>query len=273
MLCVAILASTVLAQTETKPTSMPASPKIPADTEVKTTASGLKYSVLKAGAPDGKSPAKTDIVKVHYTGWLTDGQSFDSSVERGQPLEVPLNRLIPGWIEGIQLMTPGSRYKFTIPGELGYGKRGYPPKIPSDATLIFEVELISFTSPPPPPKAPDFPKIDETKLTKTESGLKYQILVEGTGDPAAKNKRISAHYAGWFTDGKMFDNSYTRGQPFQVVVGAGQVIKGWDEGLQLLKEGGKAIFVIPPDLAYGQGRPGIPPNSTLIFQIEVMKVH
>jgi FKBP-type peptidyl-prolyl cis-trans isomerase len=270
MLCVAILAPTALAQTETKATSMPATPTIPADTEIKTTASGLKYSVLRPGEPDGKSPGKYDKVKVHYSGWLADGKLFDSSVTRGSPLEVGLNNLIPGWIEGIQLMTPGARFKLTIPGDLGYGKKGFRNVIPPDATLIFEVELIGFT---PGPKIPDMPTIDEAKLTKTPSGIKYQMMTEGTGAAAEKGKSISAHYTGWFTDGKMFDSSHLRGQPFSVTVGAGQVIKGWDEGLQLMKEGGKALFVIPPDLAYGKGRQGIPPDSTLVFVIEVVKVN
>jgi FKBP-type peptidyl-prolyl cis-trans isomerase len=274
LLSVAFLATSILAQTETKPSSMPSKPTIPADVgEVKTTASGLKYTVLKAGAPDGKTPAKTDIVKVHYSGWLTDGKLFDSSVERGQPLEIGLNRLIPGWIEGIQLMTPGSRYKFTIPGELGYGKRGMPPTIPGDATLIFEVELLSFKEGPKPLEVPSFPKIDESKLTKTASGLKYMMITEGTGDSPTVGKRVSAHYSGWLTDGKPFDNSYTRGQPFMWVLGGG-VIQGWTEGVQLMKKGGKAIFVIPADLAYGKpGRGQIPPDATLIFQIELMDIN
>jgi FKBP-type peptidyl-prolyl cis-trans isomerase len=273
LLCVAVVASITLAQ-ESKPASMPKL-TIPADTEVKTTASGLKYSVLKAGAPDGKTPDKSDIVKVHYSGWLTDGKLFDSSVERGQPLEVALNRLIPGWIEGIQLMTPGSKFKLTIPGDLAYGKRGYPPTIPPDATLIFEVELISFKAGPPVPKpmaVPDFPKIDESKLTKTASGLKYMTLTEGTGATPQVGKRISAHYAGWLTDGTPFDSSYSRGQPFAWVLGGG-VIQGWTEGVQLMKEGGKALFVIPAELGYGPGGRGkIPPNATLVFQIELVKV-
>jgi peptidylprolyl isomerase len=272
-LCVAVLAATILAQ-ETKPSSMPAKPTIPADVgETKTTASGLKYNVLKAGAPDGKSPGKTDKVKVHYSGWLTDGTLFDSSVVRGEPIEFPLNRVIQGWTEGVQLMTPGSRYKFTIPAELGYGARGQPPVIPGNATLIFEVELISFTPGPKPIEVPSFPTIDETKLTKTASGLKYQMLVEGTGEQAKVGKRVSAHYAGWLTDGKPFDNSYSRGQPLEWTLGS-MVIQGWTEGVGLMKEGGKAIFVIPPELAYGKGGRGpIPPDATLVFQIELLKVN
>ena len=107
--------------------------------EVTVTESGLQYEVLEEG--DGKQPEKTDRVKVHYHGTLLDGEVFDSSVERGPPSEFALNRVIKGWTEGLQLMKEGAKYKFYIPSELGYGKRG-SGNIGPNETLIFEVELI-----------------------------------------------------------------------------------------------------------------------------------
>jgi len=270
LLALGILATTALAQKETMPSSRPGQPTIPADVgETKTTASGLKYNVLKEGTPGGKHPGKFDKVKVHYSGWLTNGKLFDSSVTRGEPIEFGLNQVIGGWTEGVQLMTPGARYKFTIPGDLAYGAQGSPPDIGPNATLIFEVELLSFTE---GPKVPDFPTIDEAKLTKTASGLKYQMLTEGTGATPTTSSRVTVHYAGWLTDGNMFDASYARGAPIDF--GVTQVIKGWTEGLQLMKEGGKALLVIPPEIAYGpRGKPPvIPANSTLIFQVELITV-
>jgi FKBP-type peptidyl-prolyl cis-trans isomerase FkpA/FKBP-type peptidyl-prolyl cis-trans isomerase FklB len=107
---------------------------------VTTTASGLQYEVLKQG--DGAKPKATDKVKVHYRGTLLNGTEFDSSYKRGQPISFPLNGVIPGWTEGVQLMNVGSTFKFVIPSELAYGDRGAGPQIGPGNTLIFEVELL-----------------------------------------------------------------------------------------------------------------------------------
>lgn len=109
--------------------------------KVATTESGLRYIDMKMG--DGDSPAATDTVEVHYTGWLTDGTKFDSSVDRGTPSTFPLNGVIKGWTEGVGSMKVGGKRKLIIPSDLGYGKRGSPPKIPPDAMLVFDIELIS----------------------------------------------------------------------------------------------------------------------------------
>jgi FKBP-type peptidyl-prolyl cis-trans isomerase FklB len=109
---------------------------------VKTTASGLQYKVIKAGDGKGKSPKATDTVKVHYHGTTIDGSVFDSSVERGEPISFPLNGVIPGWTEGLQLMKEGDKFQFVIPAKLAYGERGPSPKIGPNSTLIFDVELL-----------------------------------------------------------------------------------------------------------------------------------
>jgi FKBP-type peptidyl-prolyl cis-trans isomerase FklB len=109
-------------------------------TGVMTTASGLQYQVIKAGT--GAKPTPADRVTVHYTGSLLDGTVFDSSVERGQPATFGVTQVIQGWVEGLQLMTPGAKYRFFIPAELGYGDQGAGEDIPPHSTLIFEVELL-----------------------------------------------------------------------------------------------------------------------------------
>ncbi len=108
---------------------------------VKSTESGLQYSILKEG--DGKIPAATDTVRVHYTGKLIDGTVFDSSVERGQPAEFPVNGVIRGWVEALQLMPVGSKWRLYIPQELAYGSQGAGASIPPFSTLIFDVELLA----------------------------------------------------------------------------------------------------------------------------------
>ena len=108
---------------------------------VKTTASGLQYEVLKKG--DGAKPAATDTVTVHYRGTLLNGKEFDSSYSRNEPTSFPLNQVIPGWTEGLQLMNVNSKYKFFVPSKLAYADRGAGSDIGPNATLIFEVELLS----------------------------------------------------------------------------------------------------------------------------------
>ncbi len=109
---------------------------------------------------------------------------------------------------------------------------------------------------------------------ETESGLRYKVLQEGEGKKVEKNNVVSVHYKGQLLDGTVFDSSYKRKQPIEFTIGVGQVIQGWDEGIQLLKEGDKARLVIPSDLAYGKAGAGgvIPPNATLIFDVEVIAI-
>lgn len=120
---------------------------------VKTTASGLQYKVLKEGS--GTSPKETDTVKVNYRGTTIDGTEFDSSYKRGEPATFPVNRVIKGWTEALQLMKPGSKYQLFIPAELAYGERGAGSDIGPNSTLLFDVELIETVKPgeSPAPKA------------------------------------------------------------------------------------------------------------------------
>jgi FKBP-type peptidyl-prolyl cis-trans isomerase FklB len=113
--------------------------------EVTTTASGLQYEVIKQA--DGAVPKPTDVVTVHYEGKLTDGKVFDSSVERGSPIDLPVSGVIPGWVEGLQLMHVGEKIKLYIPSDLAYGAQSPSPMIPANSVLVFDLELLGIKDP------------------------------------------------------------------------------------------------------------------------------
>jgi FKBP-type peptidyl-prolyl cis-trans isomerase FkpA len=145
----ATLPSTASAESDAKPEAQPegeskaeSGAKKSAEPKEATvvTKSGLEYTELKAGT--GKSPKSSNVVEVHYHGTFEDGKVFDSSVDRGKPASFPLNRVIPCWTEGVAKMRVGGKSRLTCPPEIAYGARGAPPRIPPNATLIFEVELL-----------------------------------------------------------------------------------------------------------------------------------
>jgi peptidylprolyl isomerase len=244
-----------------KPAPTPAPPDVakpPADAS--TTGSGLASKVLAAGSGTTR-PAADDFVTVHYTGWTTDGKMFDSSHARNAPSTFPLNRVIKGWGEGVQLMTVGEKRRFWIPQELAYaGQSGRP-----QGMLVFDVELLDIIPSPeknPPPDVGAVPGDSQ----KTASGLAYRVLRPGKGSRPSKTSRVTVHYSGWTTDGKLFDSSLMRGQPATFALT--DVIEGWTEGLQLMVPGEKTRFWIPERLAYkGQGKG---PRGMLVFDVELI---
>lgn len=234
-----------------------------APADATTTSTGLAYKVLTAG--DGENPAATDTVEVHYTGWTTDGESFDSSYKRNKPAKFPLNKVIAGWTEGLQTMQLGGKTRFWIPEDLAYkGRPGAPAGM-----LVFDVELLSIEKPPEPPEVPADVSAPPADAKKTASGLAYKVLTAGTGTTKpTETSTVKVHYSGWTTDGKMFDSSVTRGRPTSFPLN--RVIAGWTEGLQLMVVGEKTRFWIPVDLAY-QNRPG-KPAGMLVFDVELLEV-
>ncbi|HTV19571.1 MAG TPA: FKBP-type peptidyl-prolyl cis-trans isomerase [Polyangiaceae bacterium] len=253
----------------------PEKPQLPAPADVaappanaERTPSGLATVVLQPGTGTEK-PTLRDQVKVHYSGWTTDGKMFDSSVTRNRPAEFGVTQVIKGWTEGLQLMTVGEKRRFWIPANLAYGDSPRPGA-PSGA-LTFDVELLEIMKAPEPPEVPKDVAAAPTSAKKTASGLRYNVLKPGTGkDHPTPANRVKVHYSGWTTDGKMFDSSVTRGRP--ATFGVGQVIKGWTEGLQLMVVGEKTRFWIPADLAYGENpRPGAPAGM-LVFDVELLEI-
>lgn len=236
--------------------------------EAKLTASGLASRVLVAGE-GSEQPAAADTVTVHYSGWTTDGQLFDSSVQRGQPTSFPLNRVIKGWTEGLQLMVAGEKRRFWIPADLAYGEN--PGGGRPGGMLVFDVELLSFEKAPKPPKTPeDVSAVPEGAETRP-SGLASRLLTAGSGKAhPSKQSMVTVHYSGWTTDGQLFDSSVVRGQPASF--GLFQVIPGWTEGVQLMVEGEKRRFWIPGKLAYGDQPQGGAPAGMLVFDVELLKI-
>jgi FKBP-type peptidyl-prolyl cis-trans isomerase len=253
----------------------PPAPAAPVDVsaapaDAKKTESGLASKVLFKGK-GGPHPGPHDRVTVHYSGWTTDGKSFDSSVTAGEPATFSIDRLIKGWAEGIQLMVKGEKRRLWIPGDLAYGDRPTRPSAPA-GTLVFDVELIDFVKVPDPPQVPEDVEAPPKDAKRTASGLSYKILKHGKGKqhPTAEST-VDVHYSGWTPDGTLFDSSVTRGQPATFPLEG--VIKGWTEGLQLMVVGDKARFWIPGNLAYGDKptRPGSP-AGTLVFDVELLSI-
>jgi peptidylprolyl isomerase len=257
------------------------------DSKLKDLSPGVRYRDIKEGLGE-ECPPGADVT-MHYTGWFDNGEVFDSSREKGaQPVKFALPNLIKGWQEGIPGMKPGGIRKLVISADKGYGAQGRG-KIPGNATLIFEVELVSF-APPPPPPVPPRPRrtpapTDLTKLSDGSapgardpglkplgnSGLMYRDLKEGDGPVCPEGATVVMDYIGWLTSGGTpFDSSWNPGrEPLDMSLGG--LIKGWQQGVPGMKVGGIRKLVIPPDLGYGsQDKGKIPPNSTLVFEIELL---
>jgi len=215
---------------------------------------------------EGAEAQAGHTVTVHYTGWLHDaaaednkGTKFDSSRDRNDPFGFPLGagRVIRGWDQGVQGMKVGGSRTLVIPSHMAYGERGAGGVIPPNATLIFEVELLDVVK----------TEVIDTKI--------------GEGEEAQAGQSVTVHYTGWLYDedapnhkGTKFGSSHDDREPFEFPLGMGQVIPGWDAGVQGMKVGGQRTLIIPPEMGYGSRGAGgmIPPNAKLIFDVELLAV-
>jgi len=264
--------------------------------KAKKTETGLYYTVSKEGT--GPKPKTGQMLSVNYTGKLMNGNVFDSNTDSSfkhpEPFKLPIGKgqVIKGWDEGLMLINKGAKATFYIPSTLAYGSQDRSPQIPANSILIFDVELLDIeasaeqsTQRDPAEQAKiddqllqDYFKKNNIKATKTPSGLYYTVTQKGLGATAAKGKKVTMNYTGKTLDGKLFDSNidpkFNHVSPFTFTLGVGQVIKGWDEGVQLLQLGSKGSFFIPSGLAYGPSAMGsaIAANSVLIFDVEVVGI-
>lgn len=249
-----------------------------------TTASGLKFIVLRQGS--GNVARKGDIIAADYAGYFMDGRLFDTSIDsvasihggasrsayRPFQFQLGAGQVIKGWDEAfLTNMSVGEVRRLIVPPHLAYGNRG-SGSIPPNTTLVFDVHLV---------------KILPEDTVTTMEGLRYIDRQPGPGKPVRKGMRVKVEYAGFLSNGTLFDTSieaigkehgYDRGgypfEPIAFTVGRGEVIQGWDIGLTTnMRVGGKRRLIIPPQLGYGQygSPPVIPPNATLIFDVEVLE--
>ncbi len=242
-----------------------------AEADYEVTESGLLYHDLVEGT--GDIPQENDVVTFLFLAWLEDGTHLGGTNPAGGPATVQIGTGEPfaGFDESLSTMKAGGTRQTIVPSELAFGEEG-ANGIPPGASIILSMEVLSIETPPPPPEPAEFPNIDELELQTTDSGLQYYIIEEGDGPVAQPGQQVSVHYTGWLVDGTQFDSSIDGGVPFNIMLGAGQVIPGWDEGIALMSVGSKAILVIPPELGYGATgfAPVIPPDATLVFEVNLV---
>ncbi len=245
-------------------TTMPETPSdvaaAPADA-IKTP-SGLASKVLQAGKGEAH-PAAADTVTVHYSGWTTDGKLFDSSVKRGQPTSFPLNGVIKGWTEGLQLMVEGEKRRFWIPAGLAYGEN--PGGGRPGGLLVFDVELISIKKAPEAPKPPADVAAAPADAEKTASGLATKVISKGTGSANPKDGDIpKLNLSLWSSEGQLLQSTSKEGAPVDIPLDH-LGIGGLAEGIKLMVAGEKRHMWIPSKLAFGdKPRPGAPEGGLMV---------
>lgn len=235
------------------------------------TASGLKYTIYTQS--EGAKPNKKDYVFVSYAGYLldsngNDGKKFDASYDRNQPIgfQYGTGAVIPGWDEGIGLLGTGDSALFVIPPKLGYGDKALDV-IPANSTLRFRVKLESIEG---PELGMPFSIGAEDTITDP-SGIKYAFIKKSNWASAKPGNTVLMHYRGYLLNGTVFDQSVTKGRPFNFQLGSGGVIQGWDIMAAKMNVGDKVRVIIPANLAYGENGSGpIPGGSTLVFDIVMM---
>lgn len=264
------------------PAMLPALPA-PADVasppvDAEKTASGLVTRVLQPGTGD-VHPEPGDVEYVSYAGWRKDGVMFDRSGKH--PYSINLNQVVRGWSEGLRLMVAGEKRRLWIPAALAFGDTPRPSGYADVyGDVVIDVELVKIDSRSrsvalamlATPQAPADVAAPPAVATKTKSGLAYVVLTkQSKGAHPKSTDTVRVSYTGWTPDGKVFDSSMGKSAPASFRLD--QVIKGWSEGLQLMRVGEKARFWIPSGLAYGDHPPRAgAPAGPLVFEVELLGI-
>jgi len=245
-LIAALLPSLPAAAQEASAEPKPEMPEVPADVaappaDAEKSESGLAWKVLKEG-DGGEKPGASDTVTVHYSGWTTDGEMFDSSMERGQPATFGLGQVIKGWTEGVQLMEVGEKRRFWIPEDLAYGPKVEGSPRPG-GMLVFDVELLEVKA---APKVPE-------DVSRTEGGVAYKLLAEGEGEETPGGEQIvEFHFVGKTMEGQTVQDSRQAGQPVSLNLAAQGVPAELVEVLTGMNRGEKRQVWLPqPQLPGG----------------------
>ena len=236
------------------------------------TDTGVYYRDLVQGT--GAAAIGCERLNVDYTGWLADGTQFGTSVgvvPGGFNFQLGDGTVIQGWEDGLPGVKAGGTRQLVIPSDLAYGhlKRG---NIPPDSNLVFSIVVHSATGAVPIEQTTFAASLNVnlSASVKTAHGVYLRDTAAGTGAVAATGQTLKVDYTGWLADGTRFDASQDHGSSFSFMLGKGQVIPGWDEGLAGVAVGATRQLVIPSSLAYGCYGPGIvPANATLVFSVVV----
>jgi peptidylprolyl isomerase len=239
----------------------------------KTQASGVEIFDEKIGEGVPARPGMT--IKAQYTGWLPGGTMVASSKSKGKPADLLLgaSKLIKGWESGLAGVQPGAVRWLRLQPAMAYGSNALP-RIPPNSVLIYRIEVNTIETEEGTEGMDFFPNLDSIDLQNGREGLQYAVITpptDSTAAPAQAGKKVKVQYTGWLTDGSTFDSSRNRNVPFEFPLGAGKVIRGWDIGVEGMRPGEKRILVVPPGIGYGsRGAGPIPPDATLIFQVEYL---
>jgi FKBP-type peptidyl-prolyl cis-trans isomerase len=265
------LAISTTALAETPEPVMPETPSdvAAAPADATKTASGLTSKVLLAGK-GSQHPSAADSVTVHYSGWTPDGKLFDSSVKRGEPSSFPLDGVIKGWTEGVQLMVEGEKRRFWIPADLAYGEN--PGGGRPGGLLVFDIELISIKQAPKPPAPPADIAGAPADAEKSASGLASKVIAKGTGTSHPTDSDMAKlNLSLWSSEGKLLQSTAQQGGPAEISLDK-LGIGGLAEGIKLMVVGEKRQLWIPAKLAFGdKPQPGAP-SGALVVEAELISI-